>query len=493
VPNSLTRIALATAIVATSASAQHPAWRTRSARAPHFVVIRTDDQDLAHTLDVLRPDTGEFLLEHVKKIARQGIDFTRCVTSYPLCAPSRASFLTGQYAHNHRVLSNDAPDGGYAALDHANTLAVWLQRAGYRTAHCGKYLNGYGAAHGVPPGWDEMFTFLDPRRFFDYLVFTDDRGILAYGSLPEDYSTDVLTAEAVSFLRKQASGEQPLFLLVDYAGPHVGTGGSGQFAVPAPRHQGLFAGFEPDFPPSFNEADVADKPRYVRSNPPFPPAQVDGFKKAIRLRLEALASIDEGVGAILEALEETGLLEDTVVIFTSDNGYQLGEHRIRASKGWVYEESIHVPLIVRGPGLPRGVSVDALVSNVDLAPTIVELSGAAPGLAMDGRSLVPLIRDPGLRWYRELLLEGAEDPFGKTFCALLDEDHLYVELEYALFPDVPGPDEIELYLRTPDACGSAGDPFQLQSQHKNACYASLLSTLRDRLAELKTCSGTACR
>ena len=370
---------------------------------PNVVVIMTDDQ---------RVDEMAVLPAVRRLIVRPGAWFSRSFASFPLCCPSRATFLTGQYAHNHGVLDNRAPRGGYYKLDSTETLPVWLQRAGYETVHVGKYLNGYGTRRRreVPPGWDEWHAVIDPTTYYYRGYVLNQNGSVVR---PRRYQTDELTSRALRFLR---DAESPFFLSLAYLAPHDDRRGGRcvDSAKPAPRHAGRFAGARVPRPPSFGERDMSDKPSFLRTLP-FGPFEVGYVERQWRCRRESLLAVDEGVERIVAALRRAGELDDTLIVFTSDNGYLLGEHRLPDEKVNVYEESVRVPLAVRGPGIPAGARVADPVANVDLAPTIVAAAGAEAEIEMDGRSLIPLARHPGRHTNRPILLENLARPYESRF------------------------------------------------------------------------------
>jgi arylsulfatase A-like enzyme len=432
----------------------------------------TDDQ----TVEEMRvlPKTRALL-------AVEGTTFTNSFVAYPLCCPSRATFLTGQYAHNHGVLANAPPRGGYQRLDHANALPVWLQQAGYFTAHLGKYLNHYGVASPAPPpGWSRWFGLIDPSTYKMHDYTASDDGVPArYGEAPADYQTDVLAAEAETLLRSRAGAGKPFFVTVAPIAPHLERIDGIQIPPrPAPRHAGRFAG-EP-FPPkpSFSEPDVRDKPAHIRRLPPLSPAKAARQASIYRARRASLLAVDDLVARLVKSLAETGQLEATVILFTSDNGFLLGEHRVPDQKYYPYEESIRVPLVIRGGGFPAGAVASQPVSNVDLAPTVVALTGARAGRTMDGRPLLPLALDPWEGRDRALLIEGVGTGRTKpSYQAVRDPRWLYVE--YAT-------GDRELY-------DLQKDPFQLTSRHAGAALAPVRTDLARRLARLRSCSGASCR
>ncbi len=442
---------------------------------PNVVVLMTDDQ----TLESMRVMPGVRAA-----LAASGTTFDRAFVSNALCCPSRATLWTGQYSHNHGVLGNRPPEGGYARLDKSEWLPVWLQRAGYHTVHIGKFMNGYGQDSPpteVPPGWSEWYTTVDPStyRYTGYRL--NENGVV---STYERYSTDEFSQRAVDAVERLAPEEQPFFLSVAYLAPHSGGPADADdpdglvTPMPAPRHRELLAAEPTPRGPAFDEPEVRDKPSFVRSRPRLSAAIVAAVEENYRQELESLLAVDEGIERLVRALDAAGELDETLIVFTSDNGFFHGEHRIPNGKVMLYEPSIRVPLILRGPGVPSGQRRSQLVTNADLAPTILEAAGAAPaGREPDGASLFPLLRDPGLEWGRELLVEGPSGTRAVAFAALRNERFVYAEHDNG---------ERELYdLRR--------DPHQLDSLHRDPRYASLQARLAERLAALQVCAGAACR
>lgn len=435
------------------------------ASAPSIVIVLTDDQDWASALDM--PNVQRLL-------ARRGTTYENAFASLPLCCPSRATLVTGQYAHNHGVWSNKPPEGGYQALTRErDTLGVWLQRAGYRTAWIGKYLNGYGLegdAH-VPPGWDRWVGLMG---FSSLLIYgyeaSIDGEVRRWGERPEDYQTDVLAREAARFVRRAPAGD-PLFLVMATLAPHdeadtVDVGP--RDPRPAPRHEGALDGVRLRLPPGANEANVSDKPKRLR-RPRLGPRELAEIKRADRARRESLLAVDDAVARLVGALRRTGRLSDTVFVFTSDNGYFLGEHRMTGKNSLPYRGLAAVPLIVRGPGFPAGERVRSAVGNVDLPATIARLAGLEPTRELDGVPLTELAGEDGAR--RALLLEGP------SYAAVRTTDYLYVEHRRG---------ERELYdLRR--------DPHELHNVADDPRYAEAQERLAATLAQLRDCAGEGCR
>jgi N-acetylglucosamine-6-sulfatase len=373
------------------------AFTSLSAR-PNLVVVLTDDQDLVlGSLDFM-PRTRAL-------IGDQGMTFSNHFVPLSLCCPSRSTILTGLHVHNHRVLTNFPPDGGFERFDQLGledrTLAVALHDAGYRTALFGKYLNGYPNGENlthVPPGWDEWASPVKGSPYAAYRYTLNENGkLVVHGSKAEDYMTDVLAAKAVDFVRRSSS--QPFFLYLATYAPH-------RPSTPAKRHAGLFPGLQAPRTPSFNEPDVRDKPARIRALKRLDASRVAAIDALYRKQMQSLQAVDEAVAALVQALRDAGRLDDTYIVFTSDNGFHMGQHRLEPGKYTPYESDVHVPLLVRGPGVPRGLTVDALTLSVDFAPTFAELAGATLPVQPDGRSLVPLLEGkPPASWRQAVLLE----------------------------------------------------------------------------------------
>jgi N-acetylglucosamine-6-sulfatase len=462
---------------------------------PNVVVLMTDDQTVAD-LGVM-PRLRE-------QLAAAGVMFDRSYVSYPVCCPSRATYLSGQYAHNHHVLGLYPPTGGYGRFDASESLPVWLARAGYHTAHIGKYMNGYGSdtPSEPPPGWSEWYGAVgySTYRMWGYTL-NENGDNRPYGSpLSEDpalYQTDLIARRAVDVIERNAAAEAPLFLSVAFLAPHhegkLIRRFTGHLVRAAPRHTGLLAAKPLPPSPAFNEQDVSDKPAFMRRRPPLDPSEVDRITRNYQDRQESLIAVDEAVAEIVAALDRAGALENTYVVFTSDNGYMQGEHRVPSGKLLPYDESSRVPLIVRGPGLPAGTASEALVGNVDLAPTIVDLAQAKPGRLIDGQSLLPFARDPSRESRRALLHEtgGRRFAFGReqdaagapaaepvvNYKAVRTARWLYVEYESGAR---------ELY----DAWR---DPAQLDSLHADPRYEGIRLNLERALRALQDCAGAGCR
>jgi arylsulfatase A-like enzyme len=446
-----------------------PAWVAFTVRqptppptSPNIVLILTDDQ---------RFDTMDAMPATTRLIGDAGVRFRNAFVVNPLCCPSRATIAKGAYSHTTHVYQNGGPQGPMEAYDDTSTLATWLDGAGYATALMGKYFNGYDEARVsyVPPGWDRWVAFatsdVGGGRYYDYELSID--GVPEeHAQLPEDYSTDVLAARATSFIRG-TDAETPLFLWFSPYGPH-------EPATAAPRHIGSHAGIPVWRPPSWNEADVSDKPAYIRAQPTLTSAVRDRVDNLRRKQLDTLMSVDEAVEDIVSALDETGRLDNTLLMFLSDNGFHWGEHRWGQTgpnqKNVPYEESIRTPLMVRYDPITAaapGRTEDRLALAIDLAPTAAELAGVpAPGV--EGRSLVPLLQGTTGSWRQDFLVEHSTTSPVPAYCAVRTTSELYAAYTTG---------EQEYYdLST--------DPGELTNRVSDPTVAARVAVLRTRAQQL---------
>jgi N-acetylglucosamine-6-sulfatase len=439
------------------------------ARAPRpsIVFILSDDEDVA---------SHRVMAQTTALIADRGVTFTNYFVSYSFCCPSRTTILRGQYPHNHRIEGNEWPAGGYEKFRALglgdSTVATWLHAGGYHTAFLGKLMNGYEPAkHGPLPGWDEWYGVGGKFSNFDYTL-NENGKLVNYGHRARDHLTDVLAAKAAEVVRR-ADPAQPLFLYVAPYDPHSP-------ATPAPRYADLYADEPLPQPPSFDEPDVSDKASYVAAQPRLAAWQIEALTRHNRDRLRALRAVDDMVATIVAALEETGRLDDTYVIYSSDNGFHMGQHRLFVGKTTAYEEDIRVPFVLRGPGVPAGQRNEQLVLNNDLAPTFAAIARVTPPGFVDGRSFLPLLSKPGAPWRKSFLLERRQmETHELGGNAILDAirtaRHTYIEY---------GTGERELY-------DDKADPFQLANLAQTADPV-LLHALSERLAELKNCAAMNC-
>src|SRR3954447_20203321 len=500
---------------------------------PNILVVMTDDQALT---DVAQ-------MPNVKRLlAAQGTSFSNAVDSFPLCCPSRATFITGQYAHNHGVVGNFYPYGWYGMKDRGNTLPAWLQKVGYRTALIGKWLNGYGAvdAHGeVPKGFDIWRGLLDASAY-DYYNFVMNRdgklktwgdavfarglvtfanievtpnpdglaGVFAklkevFGPAPytywgkedtKDYSPDVTGKVTEKLVGAEAKSKKPFFIWWAPAAPHredVATtlmGRPGRDPRPAPRYAKRSSGFKLPRPKSFNEADVSDKSTNTKEHaPPLTDKQIAQLQLDYEGRIGSLLAVDDHVKKLMGILKRTHQDKNTLVVFVSDNGWLQGEHRIPGDKFLPYDESLLVPLVLRGPGIPKGNTVRGQVSNIDFAATLLDVARARAGRTQDGVSLMPTVRHPG-RHPNGIVEIEAPRPLFEQDVPVNGWDRPYkgVRTERYTYVRYTEAGDEELYDRKLD-------PGQLLNRASDPAYAKIKAHLASRLAKLDNCRGKSCR
>lgn len=526
----LAAVALATGLAAPPASAR-PAGADTDGR-PNILVVMTDDMA---TTDL------KFMPNVRRLVAEQGTKFADAVDSFPLCCPARATFITGQYAHNNGVAGNFYPYGWYGMEDRGNILPAWLQKAGYRTELIGKWLNGYGArdAHGeVPRGFDIWRGLLDVSAY-DYYNFVINRdgklrawgdasfahklvqfakievipnpgglaGVLAkrnevFGPPPysywgtherRDYSPDVTGRMTEQLVRAERRARKPFFIWWAPASPHredVATtlmGRPGPDPRPAKRYAQQSKQYDLPRPPSFNEADFADKPSNMQDKAPtMSEAQIHQLELDYHGRAGSLRAVDDHVAQLVKVLRNTHQFQNTVIVFVSDNGWLQGQHRITGDKYLPYEESLRVPFILRGPGIPADRTINGQVSNVDFAPTLLDLAKAKPGRTMDGVSLMPAARNPAKVPNRAIEIEALAPLFeGDIPNNAWDRPYKGVRTNRYTYVIYKETGDEELYDRQLD-------PYQLQNVADQPAYAAVKAHLVDKLAKLDDCKGRAC-
>jgi N-acetylglucosamine-6-sulfatase len=494
-----------------SAEGQQAAQVKEKPEPPNVILILTDD--------LAFEDVNEDSLEHMpnlRSLMKDGTTFENAFVSNSLCCPSRATFLRGQYTHNHEILSNEPPLGGFAKfrfLGHENsTMVTWLQERGYRTAFFGKYMNGYGGTH-IPPGWGEWYGISGNFLSND---LNENGRIVRYD--PYRYHLDdVLSDKASDYVERTAGADPPFFISDRPFFMWIGTKAPHQPATPAPRHEDAYPDVPLPRPPSFDEKDVSDKPGWIRDNPPLSADQKRYMEELHRKRLQSMLAVDDMIGDLVDSLRESNELDDTYIFFTSDNGFHLGQHRLGSGKWTAYDEDTRVPLVVRGPGVPEGETLEHLVLNNDLAPTFADLAGVDAPKFVDGRSLTPLLDGDPTReedWRQRFLVEAvaerggvprppyinesevaplvsgdplpkdwrrasteASEEWGRPWLkALRTEDHLYVEYK---------PSEHELY-------DLKRDPYQLENIYDTA-PDDLVRRLDSQLDSLRQCEAEGCR
>lgn len=426
----------------------------RRAAKPNLIHICADD---------MRFDDYKVMPNLRRLFRKTGLNFTSHFVPFSLCAPSRAGMLTGLQPHNHGViLNNNKNDGGYEAYRKLenNALPVWLTEAGYHVGHVGKFVNGYGKIdrHHVPPGYADWHAMASNEKLSYTNFLLNENGTLV--RYDDQYCTDVFVAKVLDFLN---NAPQPYTLFFWPDAPHFP-------ATPDQQDQGTFANVDMPIPPNFNEADVSDKPAQIRNLPLLTPEDVAAIQDVWRSRAECLQSLDRGLAAIVGALDASGQLANTHIVFTSDNGFLLGEHRVDDQKGLLYEEAVKVPLYWRAPGDVAGAR-DEIVSNIDVTAAFVELAGATAGRTLDGTSLVPLLSPGKPKWNTATLLQ-CPYTFG-------------VATAHYRYMEWIGTGEIELY-------DMAVDPYQLQNVAGQPDYANIQKRCAEALVNLQACAGATC-
>jgi N-acetylglucosamine-6-sulfatase len=476
---------------------------------PNIIMFTTDDQTVRDLAAM--PKT-------MALIGNQGANFPHAYVSMSLCCPSRVTVQTGEYAHNHGVMGNTPPQGGYSVFNDKNDLPVWLQQAGYRTIHIGKMPNGFGTETNetyVPPGWGpyqggngpgEFYAFIKPASAYFGFALDENGTLHQYGA--DDYQTDVYADLAVDRIDAHFTdhASQPLYMQVQFFAPH-------DPADPAPKYAGAFATAPLPIDKSFNEKNVKDKPGWIRAIRRFGPGLIAKIQTRYQRRLETLLSVDDAIERIVNEVAAKGELGNTYFIFTSDNGFMQGQHRLHQGKFAPYEPSIQVPLLVRGPDIPPG-QPRALVWNGDITSTILKIADANPGLPQDGRSLLPYARDPNLRSTRPILIEtgppgatnepgtpvsaasGKRVHFG-TYVKNLDLDRT-AQIARAIVAPRYRAIRTGRYLLVKYSDGSRElydlkrDPLELKSKYKDSRYFPVRKYLLKKLKGLVLCKGADC-
>ncbi len=446
---------------------------------PNVVFVLTDDL----STDLVR------YMPHVQALAREGVSLSNYFVVDSLCCPSRASIFTGSYPHNTRVFLNTGPQGGYKGFQRAHdagrTFAVSLHAAGYRTAFMGKYLNRYEPRRDPPArGWDQ-WDAAGSRGYFEYRYRLNENGhVHAYGSAPADYLTDVLAGKASDFVASSAALGKPFALEVATFAPH-------EPFVPAEIDKGTFPSLRAPRGPAFDRPP-SGAPRWLAAMPPLSPADRAAIDRKYRLRVEAVQSVDRMIARLEQKLVAVHQLQNTYFVFSSDNGYHMGQYRLMPGKQTAMDTDIRVPLVVTGPGVPAGRTITAMASSIDLAPTFDAIAGAVPAEARDGVSLLPVLhgQPAPANWTRAVLVEHrgpdrqpgdpdrqpyrAGDP--PTYEAMRTATELYVEY-------VDGDREYYDLRR---------DPAELHNIAATLS-ASRLASLHRTLAALAGCRGVTCQ
>jgi N-acetylglucosamine-6-sulfatase len=498
-----------TLIAVLTAEAVLPAAPVHAAAKPNILFILTDDLDLAEI--AFMPKLKSLLID-------QGATFDNYFASVSLCCPSRSTTLRGQYSHNTGVLTNGGGNGGferaYADGIEKSTIATWLKDGGYQTGLFGKYLNGYPHTASdayIPPGWVDWNSAVKGNPYAEYNYTLNENGkFVDYKLKPEDYGTDVYAKQANGFIQQSIKNGQPFFVYLAVYAPH-------QPATPAPRHKDLFPNAQAPRTPNYNETDVSDKPEYISARPQIGPVVARRIDDLYRRRLQSLQAVDEAISMLYDTLKANNQLDNTYIVFTSDNGFHLGNHRLPAGKQTAYEEDIHLPLIVRGPNVPAGAHVSQITGNIDLAPTFADMAGVKPGDFVDGRSFLPLATGkPPTTWRQAYLVEhwaqGPEDA-GAINQEPPDEDQSPAETTAAATatpaPKAKGPlaklaipefhgirvngyTYVEYVTGEKELYDLTKDPYELTNLAPKS-NPTLLKQFSDRVAVLVSCKADSCR
>ena len=480
-------LAVSMAALLIGGAGEAPAKKGKKApETPNILFISTDDQSPRTVIPEAMPNLFNRLMP-------RGTTFTDYIVTTPLCCPSRATILTGQYGHNNGVLRNFYPD----LKQQQNVLPAWLQRAGYNTAHVGKFLNAYesnaGGASAVAPGWDLWFTELEKRRYYNWKASKNGK-VRHYGTNDDDHVTRVTSDFAVRWTKRLARKKDPFYMQVDFYAPHTSTGRDTRCstgAVPEPEDEGRFDFYTMPHPPNYNEEDVSDKPASVRDRTEVTPEEALNIERRFRCTLESVYGVDRGIGRLMDTLKQRRELDDTVIVFTSDNGFFYGEHRIPKGKPSPYEENLHMPLTIYVPPKFRDraellPATNAPTANIDIAPTFLDLAETDPCRTkrvcrvMDGRSLMPLMDGSGA-W-----------PNPRAIGVELDDCHYRgVRYERSVYFQYAGetetgectaPQGFELY-------DLDEDPYQLDNLSGLEQHDQAEAQLRDLTLRISDCAG----
>ncbi|MFJ4030858.1 sulfatase family protein [Streptomyces griseoluteus] len=473
-------VALLLAACSAPAGSEAHARTTTEAKKPNIVFVLTDD--LATNLVPYMP--------HVKELQRDGTSFSNYFVTDSLCCPSRSSILTGKFPHNTGVFTNNGDDGGYGAYNRngneRDCYGPALQKAGYRTGFMGKYLNGYLPAdqHGtdkpyVPPGWDEWDVAGNGYPEFDYGL-NENGKVVQYGHDPEDYLTDVVSKKAISFIDSSASAGKPFVLELATFAPHGPS-------TPAPRDAKDFPGLKAPRTPAYDRSPQPT-PTWQSGLKPLSDDEQRSIDQKFAKRARSVQAVDDMIGRVRDELQAKGLADNTYIVFSSDNGFHMGEHRLRPGKQTAYDTDIRVPLVVTGPGVAAGKQINQPAANIDLSPTFQDLAGLQPSGAADGSSLAPLLHGEQVTDWRQAVLIEHHRPASKKG----DPDAA---------PDGSGNPPSYEAIRTPDALwveyadgereyyDTRSDPDELYNRASSLSKAQQ-GLLHQMLTDLQNCEGS---
>lgn len=364
----------------------------QASEPPNIVFVLTDDQ---------MPGTEREMPALQSNLVREGVAFTNMTSTFPLCCPGRATLMRGQYAHNTEIYGNSPPAGGwekFRAKDlHKDTVATWLRAEGYQTGHFGKVMNNYREST-IPPGWDRWYAWNGVDMGWNSV---NDQG--KEKPLDRQEADSLVADEALGWLDNHlGEGSTPVYTSVNFGAMH-------QPYAHAGVDDNKFTGVSVPRTPAFNEDDISDKPSFVRNLPRLSKEEISRLDQDYRNGLRSLMRVDRFIADATDLLRRRGELNNTYFVFYTDNGVHFGQHRFGHGKLQPYEEDVNFPLIVRGPGIPSGVTSAELVGNHDVAPTFADMAGAtAPGF-VDGRSFLPLAESPTTApWSRTAILSVRE-------------------------------------------------------------------------------------
>ena len=453
---------------------------------PNVIFILTDDQrwDMPGTTHSL--SAAPVMPRTIAELADQGVTFSQAFMTTPLCAPSRASILRGQYAHRTGVYKNGGNNGGADDFIDSATIGTWMQSAGYTTSLMGKYLNGYAQLWNntqppyVPPGWSE-WRGMKSVKYFDY-VMVEPNGLggyveNAYGSAESDYSTDVLREKAKDFISNSVTANEPFFLYLAFKATHLPQ-------IPAPRHEGLFQTVSPWRPPSYNEADVSDKPQWVQNTLSMRRRRPISIRSTDQLEMAQAVdrhggSATYGIVGIMEHLRNLHRRQHDRRLLRH-NGWLWGEHRMRA-KNKPFEEPIRSPMFVYYPKLaplPRTETRFAL--NIDIAPTLLGLAGGTATIAQSGESLVQVIDGTQPTWRTDFLTEGW--PGGHPWATVREARMNGTEWKYSETPVTPGDPNTTF---EPELYELVSDPYEETNVASDPQHAARITDMAARLRQLR--------
>jgi N-acetylglucosamine-6-sulfatase len=486
-------------------------------KRPNIVTIMADD---------MRVDDLLFSPNVRRLIGKDGLTFNNSFSPYPLCCPARASFLTGLYAHNHGVYWHHRP-WGYGAFDDSKTLASSLSKVGYRTAFVGKYLNGYGPMKSkvtgqrsyryVPNGWDDWYgAFEDPRvgnyhggtyNYFDTPYNINGRPT---NNRRGEYQTNTLGTFARKIVTDNSKKKAPFFMYLSFTAPHFG--GTGEADDPRPgrdflRKDGTRSDFSTPARPNWvkgkfdrvitrapgvpkkggpAEKDVSDKPQKLRRLKELSPKGRKALAEVTRQRAEAIYVMDREIGRLVRTLKKRGEWDNTVIMFTSDNGYFLGEHRQRVGKVKAHEPSLRVPFLITGPGMRGGHTRNDPITTVDLSATILDIAGATPPHLADGQSRLATLLTGDQGWTIPVVTEATHTTKGKRTDKAFTDARTSVGLRtprysYTRYDNGEG-ELYDLYV----------DPAQMENVYDNASYKTVRNALARMWPRYKDCAAATC-